>query len=334
MAKKSLAIIGAGVSGLHLAYLLEKQFDVTLIEARARIGGRIFAIDGHDMGPSWIWPHQTRALHLLEVLEIERFAQYTQGDALYETFGGVEHFKAPAAPSFRVKGSLFTLPQRLFERLRDTKIYYNEAVHSVKVLEEKVVLHTNKQSYQSDYIVITTPPRLVQKMSFSPPLPLPLQEKLSQTQTWMGNSAKCVVVFKRAFWRERGLSGFVFSHLGPLAEIHDASTQQSAALFGFVNLKADMEMLKEDVITQMVRLFSIERSEIVAIHIVDWKKEIYSATPEDGMPRSGHPNYGIDMSSYSPRVYFSATEFSYEEGGYIEGAIAQSQKVAKELLSL
>ena len=59
--------------------------------------------------------------------------------------------------------------------------------------------------------------------------------------TWMGYSAKCVVEFETAFWKEEGLSGFAFSHLGPLGEIHDACTEETAAIFGFLHSQAKME---------------------------------------------------------------------------------------------
>jgi monoamine oxidase len=47
---------------------------------------------------------------------------------------------------------------------------------------------------------------------------------------------------------------------------------------------------------------------------------------------SQHPEYGIDTSSYSDKIFFSSTEFSFEEGGYLEGAVLQAQKIAAKLL--
>jgi len=334
MNKKSLTIVGAGVSGLYLAYLLQNTFEITIIEARKRIGGRIHSIDGHDMGPSWIWSHHTHALSLIETLGLELFRQHTKGYALYDTKDRVELFETPpSTPSFRVKGSLSQLVQKLHEKLENVAIHYEEVVESIESENAYVRVRTSKSSYESDAVVVTLPPRLSAKLEFTPPLPLRLKEELQQTQTWMGNSAKCVVEFKTPFWREKGLSGFAFSHLGPLGEIHDACTDEKAALFGFVNLNAEMGNFEKNVRAQIKRLFEIEESEIVKIYLVDWKREVYSSVKEDARARSAHPHYGIDMSTYSKRVYFSATEFSYEEGGYIEGALIQAKRVSEALCS-
>lgn len=66
MMKKSVVIIGAGVSGLYAATLLEKAgVDYTILEARDRTGGRVLSgevltnePDGIyvDMGATWFWP--------------------------------------------------------------------------------------------------------------------------------------------------------------------------------------------------------------------------------------------------------------------------------------
>ncbi|XDF79462.1 NAD(P)-binding protein [Aliivibrio fischeri] len=64
--KTDYLIIGAGLSGLYLAYQLEKMGKkYQIIESRQRIGGRILSLDSMDMGPSWFWPQMHRASHNL-----------------------------------------------------------------------------------------------------------------------------------------------------------------------------------------------------------------------------------------------------------------------------
>src|SRR5437764_15151149 len=43
--RRSVAIVGAGMAGVSLAWLLDGAFDVTLIEARRSIGGNVRTVD-------------------------------------------------------------------------------------------------------------------------------------------------------------------------------------------------------------------------------------------------------------------------------------------------
>lgn len=331
--KKNILIIGAGISGLYLAYLLEKKYNITILEARERIGGRIYSVDSHDMGPSWIWQHHQSILALVQELGLELFSQHTEGYALYDTKAKVERFTTPPAlPSVRMNGSLTQLVEALYERLENTQLHYSQEVFKIQQNEKNILVETKTKLYNADYVISTLPPRLASKLHYSPVLPDDLLYKFQTTQTWMGHSAKCVIEFEESFWRKESLSGFVFSHIGPLGEVHDASIKDRAALFGFVQSNANMKSFEEDVQAQITRLFGNSASKIMAIHLVDWRKEQYSATGEDAKPLGAHPEYGIDTSKYSNKVLFSATEFSHEQGGYLEGAIIRAQEIAKSLL--
>lgn len=331
--KKKITIVGAGISGLYLAFKLQEYFEVTILEARERLGGRIFSIEGHDMGPSWIWQHHTKMLALVNELGLELFAQYRQGDALYDTIGKVERFTQPIAPSARVKGSLSYLVNAFEKHLEGTEIIYHSEVKSIVENSNNVRIETQLKSYMSDIVIVTLPPRVALGVEFFPELPQEIHDKMKQTQTWMGNSAKCVVEFATPFWKERGLSGFVFSNLGPLSEIHDASTFDKHALFGFVSAKADMSSFYDDVRSQMQRLFGKCGTEIKNIFLVDWREEQYTAVLEDRQPLSRHHEYGIETNAYSKKVYFSATEFSFLEGGYLDGALQRADIVIKEIMN-
>jgi len=332
---KKLAIIGGGLSGLYAAYTLQNDYEITIFEARNRLGGRIHTIDGFDMGPSWIWSHQDRILSLIQSLNIKLFSQYTHGYALYDTPKGVQRFTAPPSPpSVRMQGGLMTLINALASSLQPNTVRLSEPVSRIEAQDDTIILETSLGKYEADLILCTLPPRVaLETVSYTPPLSSSLTHKLSNIPTWMGHSAKCVIEFRTPFWREMGLSGFCFSHIGPLGEIHDACTDQRPALFGFVHSSASMDTIEADIRVQMYRLFGDMGREIVSLHLVDWKQEQFSSAGNDALGLRSHPVYGVSASCYDDRLIFIGTETTYTEGGYLEGAIRSVEQINNKWFS-
>ena len=159
--KQDLIIIGAGISGLYAATLLQDKYNIIILEARERLGGRILTQKGHDLGPSWIWPHQKNILSLIDDLGLEIFSQYTHGQALYDTPSLLQRFDAPPpAPSFRVTGGLIQIINALETKLEKETIHLNQEVLSITEEDSSIYVKTPDQTYKTDYVLSTLAPRL------------------------------------------------------------------------------------------------------------------------------------------------------------------------------
>src|SRR4051794_38286232 len=90
----SVVIVGGGLAGLAAARMIDLAgLDFHLVEARERLGGRVFSADasgqvsndGFDLGPSWFWPDMQPGLaKLVEDLGLPTFAQNSDGDVVIE----------------------------------------------------------------------------------------------------------------------------------------------------------------------------------------------------------------------------------------------------------
>ena len=268
-----IVIVGAGLSGLYAAYLLERQgiHDYVLLEARDVLGGRIASvnalgqavsyinenaaaiattIDRFDLGPTWFWPGYQRELHhLIDALGLEQFEQFETGDMMVERSPDEPAVRmrgyVNSPPSMRVIGGMGALIDALRRTLDTAKIITGQQVHRLRKVDLHVALDSENSADQvttwlAQHVLLALPPRLIENtIAFEPALPLALANQWRATATWMAPHAKYLAIYDTPFWREQGLSGEARSARGPLVEVHDASMPGgSAALFGFFGLPA------------------------------------------------------------------------------------------------
>lgn len=106
--------------------------------------------------------------------------------------------------------------------------------------------------------------------------------------------AKFFALYDRPFWREAGYSGSVQSVVGPMPEVHDATTPDGqAALFGFLGvgaaerLRIGEESLARACVGQFTRIFGAEAAIPRAILYKDWAADPWTAAPAD-LISTGH----------------------------------------------
>jgi monoamine oxidase len=314
-----ICIIGAGLSGLALGNMLRSEGrDVTILEARDRVGGRVLSQRGYDLGPSWIWPHNHRMLALASRLGLRSFPQHASGRLVFEDADGAIRRDldfATMGGALRIEGGLARVTDTLAKELGDS-LQLDHTVRSVTEDAAGVKLVGENFEARAARVVFAMPPRLILGLGVAVP----------DAPTWMAGQAKLIATYSAPFWRESGLNGDAISHRGPLVEIHDASPagEGGGALFGFAKPGAARSPeFRDAAVSQLVRLFGSLAATPHEVFVKDWSEDAATATQADRIPSAGHPTYRAIPST--ARLIFAGSETSAVDGGFLEGALAAAE---------
>ena len=360
--RSEVAVIGAGLAGLYACRLLKTAgLDFVLLEARERLGGRILSVgptgescdDGFDLGPSWYWPATQPAIgKLVEELRLPTFEQRSEGDVIFERMSREPPQRYRSAVqeqhSMRLVGGTNALVRALARNLPAECIQLNARVTEMALGKDSIELTIamadgSVDQATANHVIAALPPRLLEaSISFTPPLEEITARRWRDTPTWMAPHAKFFSIYDRPFWRDAGLSGTAQSMVGPMVEIHDATTASGrAALFGFLGVSAQQraatgeQALTRMCLDQFARIFGTQARSPRATLIKDWAADPLTATAAD-RDAGGHVAPGNAPwveGAWRGRLALGGSESSTSEPGYLAGAVDAAERAVAEILS-
>jgi monoamine oxidase len=355
MNKENILIIGGGLTGLTLAYLLNKRGQrVTILEAKNRLGGRIYTtpVDKGtpiDMGATWLGKKHEYLVRLLDELNIEIFEQRLGQQAIYEPISTsppqLVQLPPNDAPSFRLKGGTYVVIEELAKRLMSSKsanIYLDTMVSQIALTDDQQIrVKTGNEHLSFDRVVSTLPPNLfVSTIACQPTLPEELINIAQQTHTWMGESIKIGFRYKQPFWRAKHLSGTIFSNVGPISELYDHSNFEDTryALKGFMNgayHTTSKEERKAVLLNQLRRYFGDKADQYESYEETVWRHEptTFIDYNTNILPHQNNGNAIFRKPYWDGKLLIGGSETADQFPGYMDGAVRSAYFIADSLLN-
>jgi len=351
--KCDIVIIGAGLTGLALAYFLkDSDYNIQILEARSRIGGRIHTLmrEGFapmEMGATWLGKKHTALTDLLDDLQLEIFEQRLGGTAVYEPISTsppqIVQLPPNDQPSYRIKGGSEALIRRLADEIKGyCPIHLEQAVTAIEEVGEEMLVRTSTREIRCAVVVSTLPPYLLLKtIKFSPELPPKIQEILTQTHTWMGESIKVGLHFRKPFWRSGNLSGTIFSNVGPIPEMYDHADfeDKQFALKGFLNgvyhTVSKAERLQM-VLRQLRKYYGNQVNDFVEYEEAVWCKESFTFAPYEShiLPHQNNGHPVLRKPFCNGKLFIGGSETAEQFPGYMDGAVRSAKYIFSEINSL
>lgn len=345
-----ILIIGAGLSGLTIGYYLNKHnISFKIIEARKRIGGRIYTKKSDnatsiELGATWITKEHSKLIRFLKEFNLELFEQHIGNEAIYEPNSmhppQVVQLPPNTPPSYRIKGGTDQLINSLASSLNiEENIITDQPVKSITEDKEQLIVECRCETFRTKKVISTIPPHL-----FASTIPLTLPSSLlsiaNNTHTWMGESIKIGLTYNKPFWKKKGTSGTIFSSVGPISEMYDHSNKEKSlyALKGFFN--SDYHSISKDervemVLNQLRKYYGNVVNDYISYEEMVWKHEPFTSNEYKEFihphQNNGHP---IFQEPYlNGKLFFSGSETSPQYAGYMEGAIQSAQTVVQRIIN-
>ncbi len=279
-----------------------------------------------------VWAAEPADLSLLHVL----FYTHSAGgfDLLLDTDGG--------AQQDRFVGGSQLVSMRLAQAIGGAgTVRLESPVRRIAYGPDGATVHADGVTVRTRKVIVAIPPTLTSRIAYDPPLP-GHRDQLTQRMP-QGSVIKCMAIYERPFWRERGLSGQATSDTGPAKIVFDNSPPDGSpgVLLGFLEgerarvigrLPADER--RAAVLGGLARLFGPEASTPADFVERSWAEEEWTRGCYGCyMPPGAWTGFGDALRAPIGPIHWAGAETATHWNGYMDGAVESGERAAREALA-
>ena len=355
---KKVIIIGAGISGLVAGYELTiAGHDVTILESRNRIGGRVLTIRSPFSNNHYVEGGAARIKpsHNLTIAYANHFNLPL--DPFYATNGNYVDFSNGSRTiidnTTYLNASYGSTIRKNYLKIRggsdqltnafansselSNKIYLNHAATSITQNSDNVIVNAGGNQFQADRVLCTVPLTVLDKINFSPALS-------SEKQTAMNGgfryapATRIYIQFNNRFWENESLNGWGNTDLPE--EIWQPSwdmTGNTGVLMSYLRWSAaeDMDTLNQDernnaVLNRWENIFEGSINNFDKGVSKSWVLDEWSKGAWASPTTSQNETLNESIAQIEGRIHF-AGEHASNDRGWMQGALFSGLRAATEI---
>ena len=357
---KKIVIIGAGISGLVAGYELSiAGYDVTILEARDRIGGRVLTIRSPFSNNHYVEGGAARIKpsHDLTIAYANHFNLPL--DPFYATNGNYVDFsggnRSIIDNSTYLNTSYGSTLRKNYLKIRggsdqltnafassselSNKIFLGNAVSSITQNSEKVIVNAGGTQFEADKVLCTVPLTVLNKINFSPALSTEKQSAMNGGFRY-APATRIYIQFKNRFWENESLNGWGNTDLPE--EIWQPSWDMSGntgILMSYLRWSAaeDMDILNESdrntaVLNRWENIFEGSINNFDSGVSKSWVLDEWSKGAWASPTTSQNENLNESISQVEGHIHF-AGEHSSNDRGWMQGALFSGLRAVSEIIN-
>ncbi len=355
---KKVIIIGAGISGLVAGYELTiAGHNVTILESRDRIGGRVLTIrspfsNNHyvEGGAARIKPSHNLTIAYANHFNLPldpfyatsgNYVDFSNGSRTIidnTTYLNTSYGSTMRKNYLKIRGGSDQLTNAFANSSElSNKIYLNHAVTSITQNSDNVIVNAGGNQFQADRVLCTVPLTVLDKINFSPALS-------SEKQTAMNGgfryapATRIYIQFNNRFWENESLNGWGNTDLPE--EIWQPSwdmTGNTGVLMSYLRWSAaeDMDTLNQDernsaVLNRWENIFEGSINNFDKGVSKSWVLDEWSKGAWASPTTSQNETLNESIAQIEGRIHF-AGEHASNDRGWMHGALFSGLRAATEI---